>query len=384
MISHLFILGNHVQGLGVSRLAKKNGLSVWLFNNSGLCITRYSNTCSRFIEYSNNQDLLSKLLKNAILGSKPILMPTNDMLVWFVAENYEALSNHFFIPLPTKSITEIAYNKIKTYKVCEELNIPCPKSYFPNSFSEVEQLSSAIEYPVVIKPAIMHKYYGKTGKKMIKCNSSSELLSGYLQFTKVIPKDEIIIQEMLTGGPQNLYSFGSFCDGKKVWVSLTANRIRQKPMDFGISTTFAQSVVVREIELAAIKFLTGIGFFGISEVEFMFDTKTNSFKLLEINPRTWKWHSIANILGVDLLKPMIQHWQNSKIEEKHNIKTGFGWIERLTDFFVFVKEFLGGRMSLKDYIKSFNIPKESAVFSKKDPLPAIMYIVLSPLLFLKR
>jgi len=384
LIKKLFILGNHVQGLGVSRLAKKNGLDVWLFNHTGFCITRYSNTCSRFIKYSDQNNLLEILSHQAFENEKPVLIPTNDKLVWFIAENYEILSEKYYISLPPKDVVEIAYNKIKTYKIAEKIGIPIPHSFFPRSLEEVIYKANDLKYPVVIKPAIMHTYYTTTGKKMIKCNSSKELIVGYKEFTKIIPLDEVIIQEMLPGGPQNLYSFGSFCDGEKVWASLTANRIRQKPMDFGISTTFAQSVAVEEIENLAKRLLSQINYFGISEVEFMFDPLANEYKLLEINPRTWKWHSIANILGVDLLKPMLNIWLQIPNVENHNKIVGVGWIERLTDFFVFAKELSRGRMGVGQYLKSLKIPKESAVFKLNDPLPAIMYIILSPILLIKR
>ena len=60
------------------------------------------------------------------------------------------------------------------------------------------------------------------------------------------------------------------------------------------------------------------------------------------------------------------------------------WCERLTDWTVSAKEILHGRMRIRDVVKSYKIRHESAVWSWKDPLPAIMYVLLSPILFIKR
>ena len=61
-----------------------------------------------------------------------------------------------------------------------------------------------------------------------------------------------------------------------------------------------------------------------------------------------------------------------------------GWCERLTDFAVIFKEWIHGRMKLGDVVKSYKIPHESAVWSWRDPIPALMYVLLSPILYVKR
>ncbi len=60
------------------------------------------------------------------------------------------------------------------------------------------------------------------------------------------------------------------------------------------------------------------------------------------------------------------------------------WCERLTDWTVIAKEILHGRMTMKEVCASYKIKHESAVWSWNDPLPAIMYVLLSPILYIKR
>jgi predicted ATP-grasp superfamily ATP-dependent carboligase len=116
----------------------------------------------------------------------------------------------------------------------------------------------------------------------------------------------------------------------------------------------------------------------------MYDTNSDEYKLLEINPRTWKWHSISNILNINLIEMLIKHINEIPFEIKNNILKDYAWIEPITDSYVSFKEILKGNLTLKEYIKTLKMPKENAVWSIKDPLPAIMYILLLPYLFIKR
>jgi predicted ATP-grasp superfamily ATP-dependent carboligase len=381
-MKQIYILGNHVQALGISRIAKELGLKVTVFNNYRASITRFSNSCNHFKLFKSHNDLLSQL--NSAKEKDTLIMPTNDNLVHFISENYEQLKKKYYISLPEPDIINICYNKIETYKKAIDLGIPIPKSYFPSSLEHMNSFIHELEFPLILKPAVMHTFHKKTGQKVFLCKSQEELINNYHTLINIIPPEQVIIQEFLTGGAKSLFSFGSFFSNKKVFGSFIVNRIRQKPMDFGISTCFAKSVINMQIEEQSIKFLKGIDYFGLSEVEFMYDKKSNQYKLLEINPRTWKWHSISNILNINLIEMLINHIDNKPFDVQNNNLEDIAWIERVTDSYVSIKEIIKGKMTLKEYIITLKMPKENAVWSFKDPLPAIMYILLLPYLFLKR
>lgn len=384
MIDTVIILGNHIQGLGVSRICHKLGMEVILYNEGGACVTRFSNTCGTFKQFDGDEDLLEQLLQLDVPLKEALLMPTNDRFVGFMADHTKALENKYQLSIPTPEITDIAYNKIKTYTTAKGLGIPIPESFFPTNEQGLREVKDKITYPVIIKPAVMHKFYSKLKKKVYLCRNQDELIENYRLAVQVIVPEEVIVQEFLAGGATKLYSFGSFCSGEKVWGSFIANRIRQKPMDFGISTTFAKTVLNPRIDELAKRFLTGIEYFGLSEVEFMFDDRTNDFKLIEINPRTWKWHSITNSVGINLIGMMIDYLNGNILKEQHNTKENIGWTERLTDTYVVLTEAMKGRLNYQDYWQSVSQPKEYACFSWKDPMPGMMYILMAPYLLFKR
>ena len=229
----------------------------------------------------------------------------------------------------------------------------------------------------------MYSFHQLFGKKAFRCDDKKELLARCIDISEKIPVSSIIIQEFLSGGAKCLYSFGAFAvDGEpKAWV--TANRIRQNPMDFGNSTTFAVTCQVPELEKIARKILKETRYTGLAEVEFMYDEPSKTFKFLEINTRAWKWHSISTGLGFGFLSEMVKFLNGQKGDFKES-GTSVAWVERLTDFTIIAKETLKGKMNLFKAIRSYRQKKVSAVWSWKDPLPGIMYLILSPILFIKR
>jgi predicted ATP-grasp superfamily ATP-dependent carboligase len=317
-------------------------------------------------------------------GDHILLLPTNDRLIRFLIDNHSALASKFTLSTPAPEILELCYNKKLTYKKALELDIPIPCSYFPETVDEVRGISKEASYPLIIKPAVMHKLYDKKGKKAYVCRNADDLLANYAEITRIIDPSEIIIQKLIAGRAKNLYSYCSFFSDRVPIGSFIANRIRQKPMDFGISTTFAISVSNDRIEQKAVEFLTGIDYFGLSEVEFMYDTEDDTYKLIEVNPRTWKWHSIANKLDTDLIGMMIAHFGGERSEPKVNMKVGIGWIESVTDTYVVLGELLRGRMNLNEYLRTLVLEKEFACADRDDWLPALCYILFSPYLFFAR
>ena len=80
---------------------------------------------------------------------------------------------------------------------------------------------------------------------------------------------------------------------------------------------------------------------------------------------------------------MLRYHNGCPSEFQTNTKT-IAWVEVLTDSFIILKEVIKGKMSFKKALASYRIPKTRAVWDKRDPVPAIMYLLLSPILFFKR
>lgn len=389
MIQRIIIIGGHIQALGIARQVAQKGIEVVLLCDSNYSIARYSNTLKHHHVYHNNEELKSYIQNYYLPNRACLLFPTTDEGVLFLCEEYKTLSRDFYLGIPQPDITQLFNNKRTAYQFVESCGIPCPRCWYPDSLQDVESLADTMPYPVIVKPAVMYRFHKQFRKKAFRCDNAEDLLRVYQQLVDVAyPLDELLIQEFLGGGAKCLYSYATFAVDGIPHRYLIANRIRQNPMDFGNSTTFAYTCNVSDIQKQSELLLNETKYFGLAEVEWMYDLKTNTYKFLEVNTRAWKWHTISNAFGFSYVGAMIDYInkQYTSVTDLPSIDTTakLGWVERLTDWTVIAKEILKGRMSMKQVMQSYCIPKEYAVWNKHDIKPWVMYLLLSPILYFKR
>jgi len=273
-------------------------------------------------------------------------------------------------------VIEKFYNKKSTYTVAQNLEIPIPVSYFPSDESDLQEVNYLFEYPLIIKPAVMHNFYSKTKKKVFKVRNFDELKNLYRRASSLIDASNIIIQEIIPGGSNTLYSFGSFFKNGNACGFIVGRRARQIPMDFGKASTFVELCDIPEIINLSTKLLKGINYYGLSEVEYKFDTRTREFKLLEVNPRTWKWHSLAYKSGINLPYMLFCDMIGKDFIAGGGPNRNLKWIDFYTDLYVSLSEILKFNLPVGQYLNSLKGEKTFSVMSLDDPVPFLMETLL--------
>lgn len=370
------IIGGDFQGLGILRSLAKQGIPICLLDTE-LCIGRFSRYRKKFVKCPNPQneisflDFLRELAERENLKGW-IVFPTNDQTVYILSKNRDQLKEYYRIPTPSWDVVKFAYDKKLTYRLAEKSGIDIPKTFYPGNLEELQQLN--LEFPVIIKPSIKTHFFNKTRKKAFRVNNKEELVEKYRKTLSIIDSSEIMIQELIPGGPDNLFSFCSLFKNGEVLGKVIARRPRQHPMDFGRSTTYAETIDMPELEKISKKILKLINYYGLSEVEFMQDPRDGRYKLLEINARTWSWQSLGIRAGVNfpylLYKDMLDESVKISSFEK-NIK----WMRLITDVPTVAIEIFKGKMKIIDYFNSLKGQKEFAVLSIIDPFPFIVEIL---------
>lgn len=380
MKNSILILGGHIQALGLARQCKAKGLQVAVLTDDKCSVARWSWAVDKAYFYRTNDELVQILQQ---LASKEcLLFPTSDDYIDFIVAYREKLEEMYTIALPDNETVALFADKRLTYQFAEKNKIAHPASQYPNSLADVEAIADKISYPCVIKPAVMYSFHKQFGKKAFLCKDKEDLLARCRTIEQGdFPIDKLVIQEFLDGGAKNLYSFGTFAVNGESMVDIQVNRLRQNPMTFGNSTTYCVTCDVSEITEAAKRILALTHYTGMGEVEFMYDK--GEYKFLEINTRAWKWHTISNQRGFSFIGAWIDAL-NGKLIDPIDRKTNVAWMEHLTDTAVSLKEILHGRMRVGEWLRTRWHRHERAVWSWRDPLPAIMYVILSPILYIKR
>ena len=108
-----------------------------------------------------------------------------------------------------------------------------------------------------------------------------------------------MVQELVPGGDDELYTVGSYIAADGTVLGLFCGRkLRQTPPGVG-TCRVGEALWVDDVVDAALRLLREFEFHGISQVEFKRDPRDGRYKLMEVNPRLWQWHSLAAALGVD-------------------------------------------------------------------------------------
>lgn len=367
----VIVIGGHIQGLGIARAYGRNSIPCIVLDDTKHNLARHSKYSQAFYLYPKGELLEFLLcLKSRNMYKYWLLLPTNDLHVAILSKNKDLLNNHFVVSSDDWDTVLKCYNKRITYSIAQSLDIQIPKTWMPNSIAEVNELE--LPYPCIIKPAIMHTFYESVGKKVCICNSRKELLQNYVDVVKIIPPNEVIIQEIIPGFVNNQFSACFLFNRSQALVSISALRRRQHPISFGHATTYAETVHNNEVIEYAMKILKYLGYKGICEVEFMYDERDNKYKFLEINPRTWKWHSIAEKANT----PFLLYLYDLLI--KNEVLIANGWQDAafrhfLTDFPIVLK-----MIAKRIYTKPLKLPIQPAVWDFSDPLPSLFELLYLP------
>ncbi len=379
------IFDGDFQALGLMRSLDLNKVPICLLSNT-VSIAKFSNIKKRYFRLPSSKNretylnFLVRLAEREDLNGW-VIFANNDEQVMFLSKEKDKIERYYRLAVPSWGTVKYCIDKRLTYEKARDLDVPIPETRFVDDKNELAHLD--LEYPIVLKPSVKTKFYKKTKKKALIARDSQELQKQFLFMSSIVLPSNIVIQEMIPGGPENLYSFCPVFKNGKVLGRVMANRKRQHPMDFGRASTYAVSVNIPELETIGTKFLSGIDYYGLAEVEFMYDPRDGKYKLLEINSRIWGWHTLALASGVNLPYLLFKDLLGDESEQP-TFREGVIWNRILTDAPILMKRFLKGELSIADYVKHLRKVDEFATFSERDILPFLIECFLAPYLWIKK
>ncbi len=194
------------------------------------------------------------------------------------------------IPVVDYSTFIKAWNKKNTLQIAIKNNIPTPKTYFINDLQEVHTVAQNIKFPVVVKP---QESSGSRG--LYYAYSPKELIQLYYLSHQQFPYP--IIQEYIPGN--EIYGFSALFDIEhRPRAMFIHKRLRQYPISGGPSV-LRISTSHPKVQQFGEKLLKALKWIGVAMVEFKIDSRDNTPKLMEINPRFWGSTQLAIQAGID-------------------------------------------------------------------------------------
>jgi D-aspartate ligase len=379
------VIGGDYQGLGIVRSLGRQGVPVCVIDDEH-SISRYSRYVAHVVhvpDLRNEAAIIRELLAIAQRLSLQgwVLFPTRDEQLAAISRNRAQLAEWFLVPTPGWDTIHWAWDKRNTYKIATQLRIPIPETWVPRTMDDLAQISTP--FPLALKPAIKEHFFYATRAKGWRAHDPAELRTLFLKAQGIVGTGEMLVQDLIPGDGNFQFAYCAFFKDGKALGSMMCRRQRQHPHDFGRASTFVETVDHPAIESLSVELLTGINYYGLVEVEFKQDPRDGQYKLLDINARTWGYHTLGNAAGVDFAY-LLYCDQIGRPVETSRAKPGVSWIRMLTDLPTAFIDIIDGRLSVSDYFRSLRSFNTEAVFSLRDPLPGIMECLLLPYLIVKR
>lgn len=367
----IVVIGSDFKALGVIRSLGRRGIPGVVIDNlpRSAWYSRYVKMRLKWTGSMESDEFLTFLLQAAKEQhfERWVLFPLSDEVVEFVARHHQELARVYQLVTQPWDVVRWANDKRLTYQMAEEAGVPCPKTGYPASDSDLETME--IAFPAIIKPAISIHFQHAVRLKALPANNLEELLAHYRLAASILPPEEIMVQEIIPGNGTAQFSVAAYCKEGRTLLSMTARRRRQYPIDYGLGSSFVEAIEVPEIIEPAQRLLQRMGVSGMVEVEFKQDHRDGQYKLLDINVRPWGWHTLSLACGLDF---SYIEYCDLLGQEPIPITPRYGaqWVRLITDLPAGLQEIRAGITTPAAYLRSLRGRTVFSVFDWRDPFPA--------------
>lgn len=304
--------------LNVVRSLGRKGIKVIVGGSMHFAPAYFSRYCSKKVIYPSIKDnfqAFKQFMLHFVQKEKPdFIFPILNESVDFFSKYKDKFSPYSHIPFAEYPTMEKALDKEKTLRLAESIGIPMPKTFYPEKESELEDISSQLTFPVMMKPK---KSYGSFGVTI--CHSKEELVNNFKKLTATYGTP--LVQEYIPSGGDAIGVSCLFNYGHEPRVVFIHRRLREFPPQGGPST-LRESIQDPAAKEIAVKLLKKLKWIGVAMVEFKYDPRDHLPKLMEINPRFWGSLSLPMFSGVDFPYLLYKMANDGDIEEVKDYPLG--------------------------------------------------------------
>ena len=302
-------------------------------------------------------------------GRKAVIMPTGDRDVLAVSKHQRELREFFLLPVPGYETVRSLVDKRRFYELLSDMGVPHPRTYFPESLSELRSMDGRIERPYIIKPVHTLSFQDEFGPKcfVIRSAEECELAVSRLQGKNV----EVLVQEIVPG--TSIYmAYMYFNRESRRLGACGYDKLRQFPPRFGSGSLCRSNWRPEPIDTAT-RLLTAMGYHGIAEPEFKLDPRDGGYKLLEVNARTSSENRLSAACGVDIEYIAYLDATGQDVGDSPAARDNVLWVDDFYDGLSCWKQLRKGELGVRDIVRSLKGGKVHSVAAWDDIMPVIRW-----------
>ncbi len=297
-----------VNGVGAIQSLARAGVKVLALDHRPFAIGLRSRYClpivcpDPYAEEERFAAFLSELVE--LLPAPTPIFATHDDGLASISRALPGLDGKLLCPAPDTAALDELQKKRWQLARAAEAKVAAPLTFYPGSAADARAAAKEVGFPLFVKPSepiAFRKVYPR--RRVFSCNSMAELDEAYEKAAPYAP----MLQEVVSGGDKELYTVGSYLDREGRALGIYCGRkLRQTPRSRKLvprgvgSCRHGETLWLPELVEDSLRLLKVCGYTGVSQVEYKHDPRSGEFKLMEINPRLWMWHTLAAACGVNL------------------------------------------------------------------------------------
>lgn len=242
-------------------------------------------------------------------GRTTLLLGNADTFSRMLSEHAETLRQWYVVPAVEGTVLDTIADKIEFSRVCQELDIPTPKTVVQDFSGADEPGWSPAEvdlpFPVVAKPATGASYEGLVfeGKqKIYKVESAEQLRTVFARVREAGFRDRFVVQELIPGDDTAMHSITAYIDQSgEATLLATAQVLLQEhtPLALGNPAAMVTTPFTELMEQAE-RLLKHVGYRGFANFDVKLDPRDGVMKFFEVNPRIGRNNYYVTAAGANV------------------------------------------------------------------------------------
>jgi D-aspartate ligase len=298
----VLILGKHITALGVLRTLAHRGIETYVIESTDDVITRsrwYRRPAMTLAETSDASELSDYL--RALEIPSAVLIACGDRWTQAVAALPADVRERFPASMGSRDLVDLFIDKERFRTLVERLGIPAPRAAPVASPDDLERAAAGFPRPAFLKPTDSQLYARRYGTKGWFLEDMAAARAHVSE--AVAAGTTFMLQDWIPGGPNHSIILDGFVDRHGRLRGIVARRrLRMDPPRLS-NTAASVTIPLAEVApaVADMRRLTeAVGYRGIFNVEFKFDDRDGTFRIIEVNARPfWMIAHVAKI-GLDL------------------------------------------------------------------------------------
>ena len=302
-------------------------------------------------------------------GTRPVLFATHDEAIAAIGPHEDEVDRWFRRPWSPWETMRITMDKGGQHAAAARIGFPLPATCDPRADDDPVVMATAadLRYPVILKPRYAPEFRRRFRAQVLRADDADALAREWERAVPYGPQ----IQEVIPGGDDCFWTLGSYRDADGVpRATFTGHKLRQWPPNFGTARA-AEAVWDPAFAARCHALLDELRFHGISQVEVKRDPRDGRDHLIEVNPRSWLWISLATRCGVNVPYACYRDAIGDPFDAVSGHPGGRRWTLAAKHLVASAKEIRAGTWTAREFARSIAPPVIDGVIDPRDPVPAL-------------